>query len=410
MEKVVYADNNATTCVAPEVLEAMLPFLTEQYGNPSSMHTFGGRIQKYIEVARAAVADILGADDPREIIFTSCGTESDSTAVLSTLRSYPEKKHIITTKVEHAAVLNVCGYLETAGYKVTYLGVDNQGRLDLNELRGAITEDTALISIMFANNETGVVFPIEEIAALARIRGVVLHTDAVQAVGKIPFKLTALPVDLLSLSGHKLHAPKGVGVLYVRKGTRFTPFLAGGHQEQGRRGGTENVASIVGLGVACALAKQGIAEEMTHVRALRDKLEKAILEKIPHTRVNGQREARLPNTTNIGFEFVEGEAILLMLDEQGIAASSGSACTSGSLTPSHVLRAMGVPLNFVQGSIRFSLSRYNTEEDIEHIIRHLPPIIERLREISPYGKRVLSVLAKPPKRGRRSSLHPLQGI
>lgn len=388
MEKVVYADNNATTCVAPEVLEAMLPFLTEQYGNPSSMHTFGGRIQRHIESARAAVADMLGADDPQEIIFTSCGTESDSTAIISTLRSYPEKRHLITTKVEHAAVLNVCGYLETTGYKVTYLGVDNQGRLDLNELRGAITEDTALISIMSANNETGALFPMEKAAEIAGTTGVVLHTDAVQAVGKVPFKLTALPVDLLSLSGHKLHAPKGVGALYARKGTRFTPFLMGGHQEQGRRGGTENVASIAGLGAACALAKKGMAEEMTRVRTLRDKLENAILEKIPHTRVNGQGEARLPNTTNIGFEFVEGEAILLMLDEKGIAASSGSACTSGSLTPSHVLRAMGVPLTFVQGSIRFSLSRYNTEEDIAYIIEHLPPIISRLREISPYGKQL----------------------
>jgi cysteine desulfurase len=258
--------------------------------------------------------------------------------------------------------------------------------LDLNELKSAIDKDTALITVMYANNETGVIFPIEEIAEIARQRGIVFHTDAVQAVGKIPIKLTSLPVDLLSLSGHKLHAPKGVGALYIRKGTRFSPFMIGGHQEHGRRGGTENVAGIVGLGVACQLAKKFMEEENTRVRSLRDKLEKAILEKIPNTRINGHPQLRLPNTTNIGFEFVEGEAILLMLDEFGIAASSGSACTSGSLTPSHVLRAMGVPFTFVQGSIRFSLSRYNTEEDIDYIIDKLPPIISRLREISPYGK------------------------
>jgi len=386
MKKVVYVDNNATTKVADEVFEAMKPFLTEEYGNPSSMHTFGGKIAKYIEEAREKVAELLGAEDPKEIIFTSCGTESDNTAIMSTLRAYPEKRHIITTKVEHSAVLNVCKYLESIGYRVTYLGVDSQGLLDLNELKSAIDKDTALITVMYANNETGVIFPIEEIAEIARQRGIVFHTDAVQAVGKIPIKLTSLPVDLLSLSGHKLHAPKGVGALYIRKGTRFSPFMIGGHQEQGRRGGTENVAGIVGLGVACQLAKKFIEEENTRVRSLRDKLEKAILEKIPNTRINGHPQLRLPNTTNIGFEFIEGEAILLMLDEFGIAASSGSACTSGSLTPSHVLRAMGVPFTFVQGSIRFSLSRYNTEEDIDYIIDKLPPIISRLREISPYGK------------------------
>jgi len=386
MKKVVYVDNNATTKVADDVFEAMKPFLTEEYGNPSSMHTFGGKIAKYIEEAREKVAELLGAEDPKEIIFTSCGTESDNTAIMSTLRAYPEKRHIITTKVEHSAVLNVCKYLESIGYRVTYLGVDSQGLLDLNELKSAIDKDTALITVMYANNETGVIFPIEEIAEIARQRGIVFHTDAVQAVGKIPIKLTSLPVDLLSLSGHKLHAPKGVGALYIRKGTRFSPFMIGGHQEQGRRGGTENVAGIVGLGVACQLAKKFIEEENTRVRSLRDKLEKAILEKIPNTRINGHPQLRLPNTTNIGFEFIEGEAILLMLDEFGIAASSGSACTSGSLTPSHVLRAMGVPFTFVQGSIRFSLSRYNTEEDIDYIIDKLPPIISRLREISPYGK------------------------
>ena len=385
--KTVYVDNNATTSVAPEAFEAMKPFLTERYGNPSSMHTFGGKIYAEIERARASVAELIGANDVNEIVFTSCGTESDNTAIISALRSYPEKKHIITTKIEHPAVFNLCKYLEATGYRVTYLNVDSEGALDLNELQGVIDNDTAIISIMYANNETGVIFPMKEIAEIARLRGVVLHTDAVQAVGKIPFKVTQLPVDYLSLSGHKLHASKGVGALYVRKGTKFTPFLIGGHQEHSRRGGTENVASIVGLGVACQLAKKAMQEEMTQVKKLRDKLENSILEKIPHARVNGNREKRLPNTISIGFEFVEGESILLKLDEKGIAASSGSACTSGSLTPSHILRAMGIPFTFIQGSIRFSLSRYNTEKDIDHIIAHLPAIIKELREISPYGKK-----------------------
>ncbi|MFH1875964.1 MAG: cysteine desulfurase NifS [Candidatus Omnitrophota bacterium] len=382
----VYADNNATTAVAPEVFEAMRPFLTERYGHPSSMHTFGGAVHHEIERARSKVAALIGAAEPSEIIFTSCGTESDNTAIVSTLRSYPEKRHIITTKVEHPAVLSLCRYLEGVGYRVTYLNVDNEGLLDINELKSAIDPDTALISIMHANNETGVLFPIEEIAEIARVHNIVFHTDAVQAVGKIPLNMTQLPVDLLSFSGHKLHAPKGVAALYVRRGTKFTPFLIGGHQEQGRRGGTENVASIVALGAACELAASTINEEYTRVKKLRGALENTLLTKVPNARVNGHRLQRLPNTTNISFEFIEGEAILLMLDEKGIAASSGSACTSGSLTPSHVLRAMGTPFTYLQGSIRFSLSRYNTEEDINYIIEHLPAIIVRLREISPYGK------------------------
>jgi cysteine desulfurase len=371
--------------VAPEVFEAMQPFLTKKYGNPSSMHTFGGRIHHNIEEARAKVADLVGANEASEIIFNSCGTESDNAAIIGTLRSYPEKRHIITTKVEHAAVFNLCKYLETVGYRVTYLDVDGDGMLDLHQLKGSIDKDTAIISIMYANNETGVVFPMAQIAEIARVRGVVLHTDAVQAVGKIPFKLTELPVDLLSLSGHKLHAPKGVAALFVRRGTKFSPFLIGGHQEHSRRGGTENVASIVGLGVAAQLAKQAICDEMSRVKRLRDKLEKAILEKISHARVNGSIENRLPNTSNIGFEFVEGEAILLKLDEKNIAASSGSACTSGELTPSHVLRAMGIPFTFIQGSIRFSLSRYTTDEDIDYTIEQMPLVIKTLREISPFG-------------------------
>lgn len=384
--KTVYLDNNATTKIAPEVFEAMRPFLTEEYGNPSSMHVFGGKLHRNVERSREAVADLLGAGDPSEIIFTSCGTESDNTAIISTLRSSPEKRHIITTKVEHPAVLSVCRYLEHTGTRVTYLNVDKDGLLDLNELKSAIDHDTALISIMYANNETGVMFPVDEIAEIARQRGVVFHTDAVQAVGKVAFSMSKTPVDLLSLSGHKLHAPKGVAALYVRKGTKFTPFMIGGHQESGRRGGTENVASIIGLGVAAALAKKSISEEQSRVRLLRDKLEAGIINTISNTRINGSQVHRLPNTTNISFEFIEGEAILLMIDEKGIAASSGSACTSGSLTPSHVLRAMGVPFTYLQGSIRFSLSLYNTDEEIDHVLRELPPIIKRLREISPYGK------------------------
>ena len=283
-------------------------------------------------------------------------------------------------------MLNLCNYLETAGYRITYLGVDNAGMIDLNELESAIDRDTAIISAMYANNETGAIFPVEEIAEIARSRGVVFHTDAVQAAGKVPFKLTQLPADLVSISGHKLHGPKGVGALYIRKGTKFTPFLVGGHQERGRRGGTENTASIVGFGVACRLAKKNIEEERTRIKKLRDKLENALLRKIANSRVNGDREKRLPNTSNIAFEFVEGEAILLKLDEKGIAASSGSACTSGSLTPSHVLRTMGIPFTFIQGSVRFSLSRYNTEKEIDYIIKHTPLVIERLREISPFSK------------------------
>ncbi len=386
MEKIIYVDSNATTKVAPEVFEAMRPFLTTEYGNPSSMHNFGGSVAKYIDQARAKVADLIGASNPAEIIFTSCGTESDNTAISSILKSYPDKKHIITTKVEHPAVLNLCKYLETVGYRITYLDVGPDGLLDINELKSAIDHDTVLISIMHANNETGVIFPVDEIAEIARVREIAFHTDAVQTVGKIPIKMTELPVDFLSLSGHKIHGPKGVGALYVRKGTRFSPFMVGGHQENGRRGGTENVASIVGLGVAAEIAKKNIKNEATKVKALRDKLENYILENVPNTKVNGNRQSRLPNTSNVGFEFIEGEAILLKLDEKNIAASSGSACTSGSLTPSHVLKSMGIPFTFIQGSVRFSLSRYNTEEEIDYINKNVPAIMENLRKISPFGK------------------------
>ncbi|MBE9542097.1 MAG: cysteine desulfurase NifS [Deltaproteobacteria bacterium] len=381
----VYADNNATTRVAPEVVEEMLPYFSELYGNPSSMHYFGGQVEKKLIEAREKVASLLNCD-PSEIIFTSCGTESDSTAIQGTVESYPYKKHIITTRVEHPAVLNLCRHLSKNGYKLTELAVDKKGCLDLSELENAIVDNTAIVSIMCANNETGVIFPIEEIGEIVKSKGAVFHCDAVQATGKIPLDMSKCAIDLLSLSGHKLHAPKGIGALYIRKGAKLTPFIIGGHQERGRRAGTENVPYIIGLGKASELALKHIEDGNTRIKALRDRLEKELLRKCTNTRTNGDTEHRLPNTTNISFEFVEGEAILLMLSQKGIAASSGSACTSGSLEPSHVLRAMGIPFTFVHGSLRLSLSRYNNEEDIDYIIEHLPPIIERLREISPFGK------------------------
>ncbi len=379
----IYLDNNATTRVADEVFEEMLPYFREQYGNPSSMHAFGGRVGRVITQARERAAVALGCA-PTEILFTSCGTESDNTAINSALTAKPDRRHIVTTKVEHPAVLSYCKHLEGKGYDVTYLGVDNEGRLDLDELRDSLRDDTAIVSVMYANNETGVIFPIPEIGAICRERGVPLHTDAVQAVGKIPIDLSTLPVDYLALSGHKLHAPKGIGALYVRRGTPFRPFLIGGHQERGRRAGTENTASLVALGKAMELAAAGIAHENTVVRNLRDKLENGLLAAIPDSRLNGAKDARLPNTSNISFGYVEGEAILLMLDQFGICASSGSACTSGSLEPSHVLRALGVPFTFAHGSIRFSLSRYTTEAEIDAVLAQLPKIIERLRVLSPF--------------------------
>jgi len=386
--RIVYMDNNATTRVAPEVMEVMLPFFSEFYGNPSSMHSFGGGVEKKIVAARGRIAGLLGAA-PEELVFTSCGTESDSTAILSALQSFPEKRHIVTTRVEHPAVKNLCeGISKLTGHKhrLTMLPVDREGRLDIDGYTESLTDDTAIVSVMWANNETGVIFPVAEMAAIARSRGVLFHTDAVQAVGKVPINLNEVPIDFLSLSGHKLHAPKGIGVLYVRKGTPFVPFMIGGHQEKGRRGGTENVASIVGLGKACELAAANMEDENIRVRKLRDKLEQGLLASIPQALLNGHLTERLPNTTNISFEYVEGEAILLHLDRYGICASSGSACTSGSLEPSHVLRAMGVPFTAAHGSIRFSLSVYNTEEDVDVILEKMPAIIENLREMSPFWK------------------------
>ena len=384
--KTIYLDNNATTAIAPEVYEAMIPYLTELYGNPSSMHTFGGQIYRKIENARSRVANLISAD-PEEVIFTSCGTESDNAAIISALESQPQKRHIITTKVEHPAILGLCRRLARKGYRITYLPVDTIGRLDMELFYKSLDDDTAVVSIMYANNETGVIFPVREIGETLRERKILFHSDAVQAAGKLRLNVRAMPVDMLSISGHKLHAPKGIGVLYVRKGVRFSPYIVGGHQERGRRAGTENVASIVAVGKACELAEKSSEQESTYIAVLRDKLEKALLERCPDAQINGDTENRLPNTTNMSFEYVEGEAILLRLDEYGICASSGSACTSGSLEPSHVLRAMGVPFTAIHGSVRFSLSRYNTEEEINTVIDLMPPVIKELRELSPYGRK-----------------------
>ncbi len=383
MRDCIYLDNNATTQIDEEVLGAMMPYLTLYYGNPSSMHTFGGQVGKAIKTAREQVASLLGAESS-EIVFTSCGTEGDNAAIRAALTAQPNKRHIITTEVEHPAVLNLCRHLEKQGYTVTYLGVDSQGRLDLDEVQASLTGGTALVTIMYANNETGVIFPIEQVGAMAKEYGALFHVDAVQAVGKIPLDMSHSTIDMLTLSGHKVHGPKGIGALYVRKGTRFRPFMVGGHQERGRRGGTENVPGIVALGKACELAQYHLAN-ISRERQLRDYLETSILTLIPDTVVNGSPTERLPNTTNIGFKYIEGEAILLSMNQFGICASSGSACTSGSLEPSHVLRAMGLPYSVLHGSIRFSLSRYTTQDEIERVIEVLPDTIARLRAMSPFS-------------------------
>lgn len=380
----VYLDNNATTQVAPEVLEAMLPFFTDLWGNPSSMHAFGGQVRKHVDRARQQVAGLIAAD-PAEIIFTSCGTESDNMAIRGAAEAAGERVNIVTTRVEHPAVLEPCRMLKERGYRLIELEVDGGGRLNLADLQQALGRGRALVSVMWANNETGVIFPIPEIAELVKAAGGVMHTDAVQAVGKLPIDVRRAPVDLLALSGHKLHAPKGVGALYIRKGTRVRSLLLGGHQEAGRRGGTENVPYIVGLGRACELAAQKQAEEMTRVAALRDRLQQGILQSCPDVLINGDPARRLPNTLNISFRFIEGESILYHLSDCGIAASSGSACASGSLEPSHVIRAMGVPFIASHGSIRFSFSRYNTEADVDYVLAELPGIIRKLRAISPFA-------------------------
>ena len=385
--KGIYFDNNATTAVAAEVLEVMMPLLTEHYGNPSSMHSFGAAAGEAVAIARDQVMALLGVGLANEIVFTGGGSESDNLAIVGTLRAFPDKKHLITTEVEHPAVLGLCRDLaKRYGYEATFLKVDAQGHLDLDHLRDSIRPDTAIVSVMMANNETGVLFDVEKIGQIVKEKGSVFHVDGVQAAGKLPLDMKAMPwVDLFSISGHKLHAPKGVGALFVRKGTKLRPLIVGGHQERGRRAGTENVASVAGFGAACDLATANIEHENTVVRALRDRLEAGLLTAIPDSRLNGDPDFRLPNTTNISFEYIEGEGILLLLDRLGVAASSGSACTSGSLEPSHVLRAMGLPFTQAHGSIRFSLSRYNNSEEVEYVIQALPPIIARLRMITPFN-------------------------
>ncbi len=382
----IYFDNNATTPVLPEVAAAMLPFLTEHYGNPSSIHRFGSQVGQKIGEARAQVAALIGAADPVEVMFTSCGTEGDNAAIRGMLEARPGKRHIVTTQVEHSAVLGLCQHLEKRGYRVTWLGVDQHGALDLDELRAALTDDTAVVSIMWANNETGVVFPIEEIGAIVREKGIPFHVDAVQAAGRLPIHAKDLPVDLLTISGHKFYAPKGVGALYVRRGITFQPFMIGGHQERNRRAGTENVASIIGMGLAAEIALSRGSHDFLSIKKLRDRLEGLLLESCPDSRINGDPENRLPNTLNISFRYLEGESILVLLDQQGICASTGSACTAGSAEPSHVLRAMHVPPDWLQGAVRFSLSRFNTEAEVTYVNEKLPTIVKRLQGLSALGR------------------------
>ena len=381
-ERFYYFDNNSTTRVAPEVTEAMIPFLRDGWANPSSAYRMATEVHKAVEDARARVAELIHAD-PKEITFTSCGTESNNTAIHSALVTQPGKRHVITTAVEHSANMNFGDFLRKQGYEVTFLPVDADGSLDIHLLEKSIRPDTAVVSVMWANNETGVLFPIEEIAAICRSKGVLCHTDAVQTPGKLKLDVKSVGVDFLSLSAHKLYAPKGIGLLYVKRRTRFQPYVIGGHQERGRRGGTENVPYIVGFGKAAELASSHFSTEYTRVRKLRDRLESTILATIPNTFVNGDRDNRLPNTSNIAFEFVEAEAVLMLLDQVGICASSGSACTTGSLDPSHVLMAMGLTPMRARGCVRFSLGIYNTDEDVDYLLKHLPPIIQKLRDISP---------------------------
>ena len=390
-KKVIYLDNNATTQVAPEVLSAMLPFFCERYGNPSSIHRFGGEVAHDIEAARRQVAELLGAkyrdkeNRATEIIFTSCGTEGDNTALRCAVSAAdPQRKKIITSAVEHPGINHYLEQLQREGFEVVKIGVDSCGRLNMDELKKNLDDRTALVTTMWANNETGTIFPIGEICRLAHECGAFFHTDAVQAAGKVKIDVDALNIDFLTISGHKLHAPKGVGALFARRGIPFTPIILGGHQEKMRRGGTENVTSIIGLGKACELAMANLDEEIVYLSSIRDEFEKRLAETIPSIRFNGAPESRLPNTSSVSFEFIEGESILMLLDNFGICASSGSACTTGSLEPSHVMRAMGLPYTAAHGTIRFSLSRYNTREELLFTAEKLVPIIARLRELSPY--------------------------
>ncbi len=391
-QRIIYFDNNATTRVAPEVVEAMLPFLRDFWGNPSSAYQFGNQLAKHIEEARARVAALVHAA-PEEIVFTSCGTESNNAAIHSALAIHPQKRHIVTTAVEHSANIKYCKFLEKQGCEITFLPVEPDGSLDLHLLDQSIRPDTAIVSVMWANNETGVIFPIEEAAAICRSKGVLFHTDAVQAAAKVKIDVKSVGVDYLSLSAHKLHAPKGIGILYVRRKSKFQPYLFGGHQEKGRRGGTENVAGMVAFGKAAELAAERLREEQTRVRAMRDRLESAILSDIPNTVRNGGNEPRLPNTSNISFDGIEAEAILMQLDQIGVCASSGSACTTGSLEPSHVLTAMGIGPMRARGSIRFSLGIYNADEEVTYLLARLPGIIAKLRAIAPEERETTPTLA-----------------
>ena len=383
----IYLDNNATTRVDSEVVAAMLPYLTEHFGNASSMHMFGAEVGGALKVARQRIQELLGAEHDHEIVFTSGGTESDNAAILSALETQAGRNEIVTSAVEHPAILSLCKHLaDTRGIKVHHIPVDARGRLDLDAYRKALNSKTAIATIMWANNETGTIFPVEKLAQLAHEAGALFHTDAVQALGKSPRHLKATEIDVLSVSGHKLHAPKGVGALYVRRGVRFRPLLRGGHQERGRRAGTENAPAIIALGRAAELASASLRDEQTRVRAMRDRLEAGLTASIECAIIAGDVDNRLPNTTNIAFEFIEGEAILLLLNRAGIAASSGSACTSGSLEPSHVLRAMNIPYTAAHGAIRFSFSRDNTEADVDAVLEAMPPLIAKLREISPFWR------------------------
>ena len=381
----VYFDNNATTRTADEVREAMLPFFGELYGNPSSMHAFGGGVSKHLSDARERVADFLNCS-PDEVIFTSCATESDNTAIRGTADWFGKDMKVITTAVEHPAVLQPARRLKAQGFNEVELPVNEVGQINLDQLRAELKgTKNALVSVMWANNETGTIFPIREVAEIAKEYGAIMHTDAVQIAGKERIDVQKVPVDTLAISGHKFHAPKGVGVLYVRKGTKIKPFMIGGHQENGRRAGTENVPYIVGLAKACEIATANLETEAKTVGAMRDRLEAGILASCPNVRVNGDRVHRLPNTLNVSFEYIEGEAIAYRLSDLGICISTGSACASGSLDPSHVIRAMGVPFIAVHGSVRFSLSRYNTMDEVEYVLEKLPPVIKTLRELSPFG-------------------------
>ena len=381
---IYYFDNNATTRVAPEVVDAMMPFLREQWGNPSSTYAFGRQVGEAVDRARGQVAALINVE-PREVIFTSCGTESNNSAIHSALVTQPEKRHVLTTAVEHSANTKFCALLQKRGYAVTFLPVAADGTLDLELLETSILPDTAIVSVMWANNETGVLFPVREAAAICHRKGVLFHTDAVQTPGKLKIDMRELDADCLSLSAHKLHAPKGVGLLYVKRRVKYQPLIVGGGQERGRRGGTENVANIVAFGRAAELAMASLDDENTRVRALRDKLENGILTGIPGTSRNGAQEPRLPNTSNIAFEGVEAEGILMLLDQAGICASSGSACTTGSLDPSHVLTAMGCSVARARSSIRFSLGIYNTEAEVDYVMQYLPGIIAKLRASAPVG-------------------------